>query len=182
MNSEWGSLLSQYRSYGFTALHRILIPGLQQRDRQFLVGAAAMVGLGFVVAHMQARVRGENLSAKPWRAQFIEAVDRSGILGWAMDANNAVEGISHGTIGLRPWLGVGGHGDLDHEVGALAGPTGSTAINLFKSAFGNQNDPATRQAQIRSIPLHNIWQVHALTNWVASQNNHKGQGPPLKNR
>jgi len=130
-----------------------------------------------MVAQLQATARGENWDAKPWRGRFIEALDRSGVLGSIMDVNNSMEGLSFGHIRLRPALGVGGAGDLNHAVGALGGPTGSTAINVLQSIFGNPADPATRSAQLRLVPLHNIWQHKALLNLVAKQHNQTGQGP-----
>lgn len=180
MSTEMGSLLGQYRSYGFTAMSRILIPGLQGRDRQFLQGMVAMVGLGMIVDRMQSTARGENWDAKPWIGKLVGGLDRSGGLGWFMDADNAMEAITFGQVGLRPSLGIGGHGDLGHAVGALAGPTGSTAFNVFNSVFGNQADPATRQAQQRLIPLHNIWQAKALMGFIGKEQGNRGQGPPLQ--
>ncbi len=180
MSTEMGSLLGQYRSYGFTAMSRILIPGLQGRDRQFLAGIVSMVGLGMIVDRMQSTARGENWDSKPWIGKLVGGLDRSGALGWMMDADNAMEAITFGQVGLRPSLGIGGHGDLGHAVGALAGPTGSTAFNVFNSVFGNPADPATRQAQQRLIPLHNIWQAKALMGFIGKEQGNRGQGPPLQ--
>jgi hypothetical protein len=109
-----------------------------------------------------------------------EALRRSGLNGWNMDATNAMDGLSYGGTGLRPSLGVGGQGDLAHATGQLAGPIGSPATNLMNSIFANPADPWTRSVQMRFVPLHTIRQTHALMNWVAQEKNFKGQGPPFE--
>ena len=66
------------------------------------------------------------------------------------------------------------------KVFVITGPSGSTSINLIHSMFGNPFDRGTRQAQLRLMPLHNIWQTKALMNHITTEQAHRGEGPPLQ--
>jgi hypothetical protein len=179
MTTELGSLLGQYRSYGFTSLMRIMIPAAQQFDRKMLVGLVGMVGLGMLADMMLSHARGEDYQHKSWRTKIINALDRSGVLGSFMDINNTVEGLSSGMLGLRPALGAPTPGGLSRVAGAVGGPSISTFENLQRSFFGNPEDPQTQSARLRTIPLANTWHAHELLNMAAGRNGHDDNGPAV---
>lgn len=169
MSTQLGGLLSQYKSYGFGAVQRILLPGLQAPDRNFLLGSAAMVGMGALTDFLQTHARGEDYGSKNAAAKFTGALDHSGVLGYIMDVDNAVEGASQNMLGLRPWIGATpfGQGSLRGQAGAVGGPTVSSALDLLTSVTGNQASPMTRSAQLRVLPYFRAWQLHELLNMVA---------------
>jgi hypothetical protein len=102
-STEFGSLMTQFKSYGQGAMVRVLTSGLQEKDIAFWQGAALMVGMaGFVNEYKryQYGIEGE----EDFDTKVLNAVDRSGVIGWFMDVNNAVEKLSDQKIGLGPML------------------------------------------------------------------------------
>ena len=69
--------------------------------------------------------RDENFEQK-----LINAIDRSGLLGWFTDINNASEALSNNQIGIRPLFGEDPY-PVSSQVQAARtlGPTGSFMIN-----------------------------------------------------
>jgi hypothetical protein len=174
------AVLDHLRTYLYTALHKVLTPGLPERDRQFLTAVATNMGLGYLSAAGQKTARGENFSGKEWSQQLSDALDHSQLKVWPMNTTDAMRGLRNGNIGLRPYLGLGGPGDLTYEAGRAGGPAGSTAINLMNSVFANRYDPATQQMQNRYVPLHTIWQTTSLLHRAAKDHAMSAAGPPLR--
>lgn len=76
-----------------------MLSGLQMRDMKTLNGVALMTGLGMMVYATKEAQRGRELSDDPIK-WIIEGVDRSGVTGWFMDANNITEKFTRGRIGV----------------------------------------------------------------------------------
>ena len=130
MSHEVGKLVGQFRSFGFAAVQRILLSGLQQRDAAALSGAVLSVGLGmgvYALKTMQfesargARHGGE-LSDDPTQ-WLVEGVDRSGLFGWLMDMNNTAEKVTRGRLGIAALTGESvSRYQSRNMIGAAAGP------------------------------------------------------------
>ena len=100
---EFGSLLTQFKSYGQGAMVRVLTAGLQEKDAAFWQGAALMVGLASIVNEFKRYQYGIE-KEQSFDEKLIDAIDRSGTLGWFTDVNNAIEKISDFNLGVRPAL------------------------------------------------------------------------------
>jgi hypothetical protein len=63
--------------------------------------------------------------------KLMNAIDRSGVLGWFMDVNNAIEKVSDYKIGMRPLLTEQQQYPVHAgaKVGSVFGPAGSTMLN-----------------------------------------------------
>jgi hypothetical protein len=102
-STEFGSLMTQFKSYGQAANVRMLTSGLQERDGAFWQGAFLLVGLGAMVNELKRKQYGIDRK-ETFDEKLINAIDRSGITGYFMDVNNAVEKLSNNRLGMRPAL------------------------------------------------------------------------------
>lgn len=132
-STEMGSFLTQFKSYGQGAMVRMLTSGLQEKDGAFWQGAFLLVGLAALVNEIkkaQYGIEGE----ESFDEKLINAVDRSGILGWSMDVNNALEKMSDYKLGMRPFLTDQPQFALPEtaKAGAVFGPGISNIMNATK--------------------------------------------------
>lgn len=132
-STEMGSFLTQFKSYGQGAMIRMLTSGLQEKDGAFWQGAFLLVGLAALVNEIkkaQYGIEGE----ESFDEKLINAVDRSGILGWSMDVNNALEKMSDYKLGMRPFLTDQPSFALPEtaKAGAVFGPGISNIMNATK--------------------------------------------------
>ena len=143
-STEFGSLLTQFKSYGQAATMRLLTAGLQERDGAFWQGAFLIVGLAAIVNEIKRKQYGITRK-ESFDQKLINAVERSGMLGWFMDANNAVEKLSNYGLGSRPMLTDQRQYPVPFgaKVGAVFGPAASNAVNVANVATdvlgGNAN-------------------------------------------
>ena len=129
-STELGSLLTQFKSYGQSATQRMLTAGLQEKDGAFWQGAFLIVGLAAIVNEIKRVQYGMDSPESP-EQKLLNAIDRSGLLGFFTDVNNGIEKVSDYKLGMRPFL-------TDQEsypvyaqakAGAVVGPTGSALVN-----------------------------------------------------
>lgn len=90
MSDPVWSLLGQFKSFGFTALNRVTISGLQRWDAASATGTISLVGMGMFTYALSQASKGKPTS-DDWRTWIIEGVDRSGVLGTIMDVNNMMD-------------------------------------------------------------------------------------------
>lgn len=139
---ELGSLMTQFKSFGQAATVRLLTSGLQERDGAFWQGAFLIVGLAAMVNEIKRKQYGIDRK-ETFDEKLINAVDRSGMLGYFMDINNAVEKLSNYGVGLRPALTQGNrnYAPVQAKIGAVFGPTASNVMNIGEIvkdvAYGN---------------------------------------------
>ena len=130
-STEFGSLLTQFKSFGQAATMRLLISGLQERDGAFWQGAFLLVGAGAMVNEIKRRQYGID-KEETFGEKLINAVDRSGLLGSFMDINNTVEKLSNYGYGIRPALleDQKRYMPPQAKIGAVFGPGSSQIMNL----------------------------------------------------
>ena len=136
MGPQVAQMLFQFKSFGASATQRILVPGLQRPDKNFLIGAAGLVALGVMVDHIR---DGQLGSKRPkTSSQRLKAgIDRSGMLGWFGDANGALETLSDGRFGIGPMMGDHGYKRSKlNKLGAVAGPSVSQGKNIARLLYG----------------------------------------------
>ena len=131
-STEFGSLMTQFKSYGQGAMVRLLTAGLQEKDAAFWQGLTWLVGLSLVVNEIKKAQYGIDDSRDTINDVVIDAVDRSGALGWFTDVNNTLEKVSDYKLGLRPLLGSDTEKPMPFgaKAGALFGPAGGNIATL----------------------------------------------------
>jgi len=142
-STEFGSLITQFKSYGQASNVRMLTSGLQERDGAFWQGAFLLVGLGAMVNELKRKQYGIDRK-ETFDEKLINAIDRSGITGYFMDVNNAVEKLSNNRLGLRPSLTDQRSYPMPTgaKLSATLGPTAGNITNLA----GIMTDVITGQA------------------------------------
>jgi hypothetical protein len=179
LNSEWGRLIAQFKSFFISAYERVLVSGLQQNDIAFWSSVVASIGIAFLVNEGRKAIFESNSGRRQksfeerWNdprernQMFIEAVDRSGVLGWLPEINQVMDRV--GGIGLssafghmerRP--GVATVGDAERQLfgaGLQSGiETGLVALKAARSILGpdrwSETDTRRLERVIPFIGLH----------------------------
>lgn len=151
-----GSFLTQFKSFAVASTQRVMLAGLQQRDAAALNGALFMVGLGMLT--YWAKTPNERLSEDP-SVWIQEGIDRSGLTGWFFDANNLMEKMSGGKVGLSRITGQQASRYKSRDkIGAALGPT----VDLFDKATSTLSNLST--GELSQSDIHNIRQMLPFQN------------------
>jgi hypothetical protein len=170
MSTETGRLIGQFKSFSISAMQRVLISGLQQRDMATLNGAILMVALGGLASVLRAKIGGQplpDLSDGQKQGQFlVEAIDRSGLTGWMMEANSMTEKLTRGAVGLSAVTGKPVSRYASRNISsALLGPTAGTMQDFTRvvgaAASGEWNQSDSRVMR-RLIPYNNIFYLRQM--------------------
>jgi hypothetical protein len=153
------SLFFMYKSFGIAAMQRSLVAGLQERHLAFLNGTAMLVGLGAMVDAIRYKQTGHGDDNRPLADRMMNAIDRSGALGWFTDVNNGIETVTDNQFGIRPMLGAGRNYRSDEwsKAGVVLGPMVQQAKNaarVMTGAVDGQMDQHEAKAA-RSLLLGN---------------------------
>jgi hypothetical protein len=166
MNTQVGSVLSQFKKFGMAATQAVLMRGLQERDQNFFTGVLFLVGMGAMVDMIRTKAFDRDYSKKKLGDKIASAIDRSAVIGIFSDVNRMIEVMSNNDMGIAPMLGAGKPYDSTfRQKMGLAGPTGSLLSNLHEimidTGSGNY-DYTTARAIRRSLPLQNIWYLDGI--------------------
>jgi hypothetical protein len=164
MSKPMGQTILQFKSFAVSSMQRTLIAGLQQRDMGVLSGAALTVGLGGMVHIIKQKLAGRDvpLNTDDDLKQFlVNAVDRSGTVGYLMDVNGMMEKVTRGGLGLARLTGKPISRYAQRNVaGALLGPT-ANALEDFARIAGVATTGDIKQSDVRAIrrtlPYQNIF-------------------------
>lgn len=182
MSTEMGKLIGQFRSFNIASMQRTVIAGLQQRDAAALNGAMLMLALGGVSYWLKATTAGYAVSDDPVK-WATEAFDRSGLAGWLMDANNIVEKLTRGHIGMSYFTGEQASRYASRNaLGALLGPTFDQvgdAIQISGSAFSGEWTAADTHALRKLVPIQNVFWLRQAFDAVENSVN-QAFGVPMK--
>lgn len=149
--SEFGKLLFQLKSFSMASYERVLVSGLQHNDVPFWSSVAVQVGLAMAVNEARKAILKptDGKEKKPFdqrwndpkerNQMFIDAVDKSGVLGWLSDVNSIMD--RQFGAGFGRTLGTGGvnrrglvtEGQLLEQI---AGPGAGTALDTV--VFGDR--------------------------------------------
>lgn len=172
-STEFGSLMTQFKSYGQGAMVRMATAGLQEKDGAFWQGAFLIVGMAAIINEIKRAQYGID-KEEDFDQKLINAVDRSGILGWAMDVNNAVEKISDQKMGMRPFLTDQPSYVMPEgaKAGAVFGPAASNVMNVG-SILGDVvtfNADAQTMSDLRfSMPTGNLFYLDPIYDGILGQ-------------
>ncbi len=170
--SELFSLPLQFMGYGVAAMNKVLMAGLQGRDRSLMSGIMGMLILGTVANYFKmGNMAWQN---KTYTEMAIDSWEASGIGGfWLGDINLMIERMSGNNLGLRPMFGADPKfgGEDDSFVGAtdLLGPALGMVPDMYR-AFTDDTISATERAQIirRMLIYNNVLWWNGLARNIAT--------------
>jgi hypothetical protein len=158
MSTELGKVIGQFRSFFMSSMQRVTLAGIQRRDMATMQGATLMLGLGAMVYYL--RTDSQRLSDDP-AVWLREAVDRSGLTGWAFEINNITEKMTRGAVGVSALTGgptmsrYASRGVLESLLGPTTGIVNDLAQITGAAATGEWTEADTRAAR-RMFPYQNL--------------------------
>lgn len=96
-DNKYLSVFSHLKSFAFASTSRMLLSGMQQANGNVLVGVTGAVALGALSAHIKDIIAGRepNRDLRQW---VVEGIDRSGVLGMLVDADDLGAKITKGAF------------------------------------------------------------------------------------
>jgi hypothetical protein len=131
MTKPMGALIAQFRTFNMSSTIRTTISGMQDRDRNFWIGAATLTGSGILLNELRKAVFYPDAKRdQPYLGILADGIDRGGVLGSFMDVNNALEAASNNRLGMRPQLGVASKYPVtpDRLANAFFGPSAGKSL------------------------------------------------------
>ncbi len=165
MSTQLGGVIGQFKSFVIAAAQKVMIAGLQQRDANFYMGLTSMVALGMMSYYLKAKISGYEVSDEP--AVWVnEGIDRSGFTGWFFEANNMLEKMTRGNVGLSYFTEQQmSRYASRNAVGAFLGPSFGMAEDVRQvlgSAFADDWRESDSRALRRMIPYQNLFYLRWL--------------------
>ncbi|WP_065331226.1 hypothetical protein [Tritonibacter mobilis] len=160
-STEMGKFFGQFKSFGISAHHRILLSGIQRADADVLAQVTTAIVLGALTANVKASLGG--YEPKEGAAMWEDALDRSGLAGWLMEPYNLAAALSGGKTSItgepvsRYQARSALEGALGPSVDMMKG--GVEAINAFSNGKANYRDV---RKLMRPIPGNNLWYLLPL--------------------
>ena len=154
MSTELGKTIFQFRSFMFSATQRMLIAGMQGQEKNFFGGAVMLTSLGMMAYAFKQWDAGRDIRSAP-KVLISEGIDRSGMLGMLMEANNTIEKMSNNNYGMRPLLGISTPGSRfasRNQLESLLGPTfGSFSSTALKVLSAGSQDREWQENDTRAL-------------------------------
>jgi hypothetical protein len=166
-STEAGRFFFQFKSFGFSAHHRILLAGIQRADADTLATVTTMFALGVLVSNIYADLRGTE--RKEGVALWEDAIDRSGLAGWLMEVHAPVNALAGGA--LSPSGEEVSRFRARSTFEGFLGPSYGIAAGVFEagSSASKQIAGTGRMTQrdidriSRAVPGNNLWWLLGLT-------------------
>lgn len=169
MSPQMAQVLFQFKSFGIAATSRVLVPGLQQPDMKFILGAGGLVALGVMIEMIREKQLGRG-RPKTTAMYIRSGIDRSGVLGWFSDVNGGLETLSDGRFGIAPLLGDdGAKSSLGRKLGLIGGPSFTTAQTASKLISGLSDGEMGRQDAMyarRLLPLNRTFWADGIFDYT----------------
>ena len=167
MSSELGSIIGQFRSFSLSSMARTATLGLQRRDAAALQGFVFSVALGMLATYFKQLSSGRPMpeTADAW---LVEGIDRSGMMGWVMDANNTMEKVAG--LGINPILGTAPATRYSSRgaAGAVLGPTFGAvfddAVPAARNAMSGDFSASDTHRIRKLLPYQNVFYLRGLFN------------------
>lgn len=177
-SQEGVKFILQFKSFLFSMHHRFLVAGLSHPDAEFAAAFLGMVYLGGQAGSLSASLFGyEQKQGKEW---WLDALDRSGTMGWLMEIYNIQSNTNFVSIA------TGGYFDGrigDEQVsryqtrsmaGSLAGPSIGMGYEFFEglSALGStraDGSPGGSWRDVRKVMRPLPWSNAHHLQWIYGQ-------------
>ena len=174
-STEFGSLMTQFKSYGQASMVRMLTAGLQEKDAAFWQGSFLIVGLAAMVNEVKRAQYGIE-SNETADQKLLNAIDRSGVLGWFMDVNNSIEKVSDYKLGMRPFLTDQNSYPVhsNAKISSIFGPSASAMLNageVLGDVLGNEVDSQTSKNLRFIFPAGNLFYLDPVLDGVFGEGN-----------
>lgn len=175
MSSDVGKTIGQFKTFGISSTQRTIIAGLQQGDAGVYNGAMLAIALGGLVHIFKQKQNGKEVDVND--PQFlIDAIDRSGLTAWIMDANAMTEKMTRGAIGLSALTGkpISRYASRN-VVASMLGPSFGTATDIAKvtgsiGALFTEGTSGITQSDTRAmrrlIPYQNLFYLRTIFDQV----------------
>ena len=163
MSRQGLNLMGQFKSFAFSSVQKTMIPMLQDFDSKTAQAMAVMVGLGTLTATYKHWVSGQELPDNP-ATLIAEGVDRSGLVGWTMDANNILEKTIGSNLGLSRVLGTQAmsrytqRGRIESVLGPSAALLSDAMVISFDLAGGDPRKSTVHRIR-KMIPFQTLMGV-----------------------
>ena len=165
MSNEYLSLLTQFKSFALSSHQRVLIPAIQDADRNTLTQIALMTAIGSGIAY----IRNEQLGGKEMTLDelLFEGVARAGWTGWFIDADNALHTLSGGSLSVQRAIGQGNFVTDRQRASGILGPAAGQVMQMTNVA-GDILSGQTNAKEVKSLlPFGNIAHLNMLFDTVA---------------
>lgn len=169
MSTELGKAVGQFKSFGMSSMQKTMLAGLQQRDAATLNGALLALGLGAFTYWAKMGLAGRETADDP-KQWAVEALDKSGLTGWLMDANAILEKATRGKWGASRLTGQQVSRYATRNVtGAFLGPTADAVSDIFQisgSIFAGDTTKSDLHKARQFVPGQNLFYIRSLLNRV----------------
>lgn len=169
MSTELGKTIGQFKSFNVSAMQKITLSAIQQRDADTLAGIVTALSLGAMTYMAKQLTAERELSDNPM-VWATNAFDWSGLSGWMMDVNNVAEKASRGRVGLSALTGEPmSRYQSRNVIGAFLGPTPDAVSDIFQvsgSIFAGDTTKADLHKIRGLMPFQNLFYVRSLLNKV----------------
>ena len=169
MSTELGKTIGQFKSFNVSAMQKITLSAIQQRDADTLAGIVTALSLGAMTYMAKQLTADRELSDNPM-VWATNAFDWSGLSGWMMDVNNIAEKASRGRVGLS---GITGEQMSRYQsrnvIGAFLGPTPDAVSDIFQvsgSIFAGDTTKSDLHKIRGLMPFQNLFYIRGLLNQV----------------
>jgi hypothetical protein len=175
MSTQMGQTLFQFKSFIMSAQNRIMLAGLQKQDANLYQGLVTMIGLGMMTYIFKQWNAGREVNYDIENL-IIEGIDRTGVLGVLMEANNTLEKVSGNNFGLRSLANVTTTSSRQagrSVIESLVGPSFGTAGNLAKTLSGltgeGEMTESDKKAFMRLLPGQNLFYLRRGSDKLVKQ-------------
>ncbi|QTN34674.1 hypothetical protein [Cognatishimia activa] len=165
-SSEAGKFFFQFKTFAFSAYHRILLASIQKADGDALASVVTMLALSVMVSHIKSDLGG--YERKEGVALWEDALDRSGLAGWLMEVHAPANALLGGALSLsgeevsryrtRGTL----EGLLGPSMGLAKGVGEGVAAASRAAAEKGQFTEWDRKQMLRAVPGNNLWYLMPL--------------------
>jgi len=168
MRSPIGSTIFQFKSFFTASTQRLLVRDLQRPDIIRYARYTFLATAGAVTHVLKEWIAGRDPFEEEPQQFVLNAIDRSGMLGWAMEINNMLEVATSGKLGMSAALGVSTmkRYSTRNLVDALFGPSLGTSYALgeiLKEPFTDSPLTDTDVARVRRlVPFNNLFYLRWL--------------------
>lgn len=156
--SEVAKTVTQFKSFIFSATNKILISGLQRRDKDVLIGLVALVLLGGTVGIIKDKISGRETDSSLGKF-LLNGIAASGVAGIMGEAVSA----------LNPWFRTQRFAAISAE-SFLLGPSAGLVQDGFSAMAGIVGDSELTSKDLdklrRMVPYQNLFYLRLLMQQV----------------
>ena len=157
-NSEVAKTIFQFKSFLFAATNKILLSGLQRRDKATVAGLAALIVMGGMSTHYKDIIA--NREPSDSYTEFLtNGISNSGVTGLLGEAASA----------LNPWYKSTRYAGITAE-SFLLGPSANLVSDGQSAIAGIIGDTELKDSDLRRmgrmLPFQNLFYIRALMNNV----------------